>query len=450
MSDLWEGVADRDAEALVDPAGSIRWRSLRASVESSDGPAAGHRAGLIGQSSFEVVTKILGALHHGATPVLAHPRWPEAMRAAAFARAGVERPLSKAQLDVTGGEPSTIVFTSGSSGVPRAVLHRASAHRTAAAGAASVMPFGPGDRWLVSLPVCHVGGLALVFRALQAGGALAFPSQGQALADAVVQLAPTHLSLVAAQLRDLLASPDAVRQLARARVVLLGGGPTPAALFAEALAAGVPVRQTWGLTETGGQVCTSDAGRPGTCGTPLPGRDVRLADDGELLVSGTGLLSGLVEGDTVLPALGPDGAYATGDLGRRDGEGWVIVGRKDFRFISGGENIQPEEIAASLGDAKVGVMIVPVADVRFGQRPFCFFDGGAEDDNVIALLRARAEATLPRFMHPVAFARLPATTGTKHRRADLVALAARLHSTGGGSSSAHAPAPSPAGVTHGL
>jgi O-succinylbenzoic acid--CoA ligase len=204
------------------------------------------------------------------------------------------------------------------------------------------------------------------------------------------------------------------------------------------------------MTETGGQVCTSEAGRPSTCGSPLPGRQVRRAADGELLVSGTGLLAGFVDQDAFVPALGPDGAYATGDLGRREDGGWVIVGRKDFQFISGGENIQPEALAAALGDSKVGVVIVPVPDDRFGQRPFCFYEGAADDASIVGSLRTRADRSLPRFMHPVAFARLPAVSGTKHRRAELVALAARLHTEGGAASSEHESAPSPAGVTDGL
>ncbi len=450
MSQLWNDIVDRDAAALLSPSISLSWRDLRAAVEASPPHAAGQRVGIVGQSSIGVVLEILGALHHRSTPVLAHPRWPLAMREAAFARAGVGRPLSEAQRRLIVGDDATIVFTSGSSGAPRAVLHSASAHRNAAAGAAEVMPFVPGDRWLVSLPVCHVGGLALLFRALHAGGSLAFPAPGQSLVDAVVQLKPTHLSLVAPQLRDLLASPEARRQLARARVVLVGGGPTPSALFEAAVAVGVPVRQTWGLTETGGQVCTSATGQPGTCGDPLPGRRVRQADDGELLVAGAGLLSGFVSSDDVVPALGPDGTYATGDLGLRTHDGWSITGRKGFRFISGGENIQPEELATALGDAQVGVFIVPVPDERFGQRPFCFFDGALEDETIVRRLKSRADALLPRFMHPVAFARLPAMNGTKHRRDDLAALAARLHDGGAAASPSPAPAVSSAGVIDGL
>ena len=439
---LFADVVDRDAPALVTGQGQLRWRELIARVSSSSsllssGSSASPsalRVPLVGDTGDAAVVQVLAALHRGDTPVLAHPRWPAAMRDAAFVSAGAGRTLSPRQQVLLGDDAGTIVFSSGSSGAPKAVLHAWSAHRAAAAGAAAQMPFGPGDRWLLSLPICHVGGLALLARALHRGGAIAMPSPGQSLVDAVVQLAPTHVSVVAAQLRTLLSSPAACAVLARARTILVGGGPTPTSLFAAALAAGLPVRQTWGLTEMGSQVCTSSAGQPSTCGMPLPGRRVRVDDNGELIVAGAGRFAAFVEGDDTMQPFDSDGGYATGDLGAfvddgAGGSGLVIVGRKDFRFISGGENIQPEAVAAALADADVTVFVVPVEDARFGQRPFAFFDGpGTDDDDaIIRTLKARAEATLPRFMHPVGYVRLPMLSGTKPRRADLIAAAQVRH-----------------------
>lgn len=427
---IFADVVDVDAPALVTGQGQLRWRDLIARVSLSSSPTSAARVPLVGDTGEEAVLAVFAALHHGATPVLAHPRWPTAMREAAFARAGADRSLSRTQRDLLGDDVGTIVFSSGSSGAPKAVLHAWSAHRAGAAGACARMPFGPGDRWLLSLPICHVGGLALIARALHRGGAIALLSPGQSLVDAVIALTPTHVSVVAAQLRALLSSSAACAVLARAHTILLGGGPTPTSLFDAALAAGLPVRQTWGLTEMGSQVCTSSAGQPSTCGTPLPGRRLRVAADGELIVGGAGRFSAFVDGDAVMQPFDDDGGYATGDLGAfvddgAGGEGLVIIGRKDFRFISGGENIQPEAVAAALADADVAVFVVPVDDARFGQRPFAFFDDahGRDDDVIVATLRDRAETGLPRFMHPVGYARLPTLSGTKPRRADLVAVA---------------------------
>lgn len=427
MTSLWDDLVDLDAPALITREVTLSWRDVIARASSSH-HLRHARVGLVGDTDLHTVVDVLSVLARGATPVPGHPRWPAAMRDDAFVRAGVGRPLSSSQRAILDDEPGTIVFSSGSSGAPRAILHAVSAHRAGARGAAERMPFGPGDRWLLSLPICHVGGLALVARALHRGGAIAVPEPGQGMVDAVVTLRPTHVSVVAAQLRMLLTSPEATAVLARAKVLLVGGGPTPQALFDDAVARGLPVRQTWGLTEMGSQVCTSEPGQPQTCGFALPGRAVRVADDGELLVSGAGRCAGVVDGDgdgVTTPFLA-DGSYATGDLGHFEDEGLVVTGRKDFRFISGGENIQPEAVAEALADAALQVYVVPVDDARFGQRPFCFYDGAVDDDVAVSSLRARAERGLPRFMHPVGFARLPASTGTKPRRADLMAAANAL------------------------
>ncbi len=440
---LFADVTDLDAPALIGPQRTVSWRALMTSLASSSSSSSSSsllssssfdrpgscRTLIVGDTGEDAVRGVFAALAAGLTPVLVHPRWPATMQQAAATRAGVGRPLSQAQRQAVDDDRATIVFSSGSSGAPKAVLHSLSAHRAAAAGAAARVPFGPGDSWLLSLPICHVGGLALIARALHRGGAIALPAPGQSLVDAVVAQRPTHLSIVAAQLRSLVASPAACEALSSAEVVLVGGGPTPSSLLELGLGRGLPLRQTWGLTEMGSQVCTSPLRQPLTCGAPLPGRAVRVADDGELCVSGAGRCSGFVDGDDVIFPFDDDGAYATGDLGRFDddgasGAGLVIVGRKDLMFISGGENIQPETIAAALSDVDVSVVVVPVTDARFGARPFAFFAGGAgrDDDEVRRLLLARAEA-LPRFMHPVGYAPLPQEGGLKPRRADLVAAA---------------------------
>ena len=106
--------------------------------------------------------------------------------------------------------------------------------------------------------------------------------------------------------------------------------------------------------------------------------------------------------------------------------GLVITGRKDNQFISGGENIQPEAIEAALSDERVSVMVVPVADEKFGQRPCAFFDAAIDEDAdvVVELLRRRAIDQLPRFMMPVAWLPMPPFAGLKPSRAALTALAA--------------------------
>jgi O-succinylbenzoic acid--CoA ligase len=119
------------------------------------------------------------------------------------------------------------------------------------------------------------------------------------------------------------------------RAVLLGGAPSDPALLARAAAAGVPVAQTYGLTEACSQVTTSEPGEPETAGWPLPGVRVALEADGEILVSG--------------PTVAGGGVLRTGDLGHLDERGRLtVIGRKSDTIVTGGENVAPTEVEAVL------------------------------------------------------------------------------------------------------
>lgn len=415
---------DADATGIVAGDASLTWGALRDRVPASS-HERGQRIGLQPTTDVDSIVAVLGIIDSGAVPVLAHHRWPAAMVVDAFAIAGVGKPWPSSFA------PSTVMFTSGSTGRPKAVVHDVSAHIDNARGALAVMPFVVGDRWLLSLPLGHVGGLAVLFRALVGGGAVVVPSQ-PLLRDSIIAQRPTHLSLVAAQLHKLINGDNDDEALTvlqqHAKEILVGGGPTSAALLARAVSLGLPVRQTWGLTEMGSQVCTSPRGRVTTCGPALPGRFVRARGDGELVVGGAGRFSGFLQDDVLTTPFDDDGGYATGDLGVIVDGNVVITGRAGSRFISGGENIQPETIERALGGGDVVVVIVAVDDDRFGKRPFAFFQasGGGGDDDIVALLRARAVELLPRFMHPVGYAPLPDQGGLKPRRNDLVTIAHHL------------------------
>ena len=121
----------------------------------------------------------------------------------------------------------------------------------------------------------------------------------------------------------------------------------------EALARGLPIHTSYGLTEMASQVTTTPPGAsPGelrTAGRVLPGREVSISGGGEILVRGETLFAGYVDGEKVDRPLDADGWFHTGDLGDLDEDGYLrVLGRSDNLFISGGENIQPEEIEEAL------------------------------------------------------------------------------------------------------
>jgi O-succinylbenzoic acid--CoA ligase len=352
---------------------------------------------------------------------------PETLLADEPARGQPSGPLHLA-LDL----PATIVFTSGSTGAPKAALHTFGNHYYSALGSNANIALAPGDRWLHSLPLYHVGGLSILFRCLLAGAAGALPKPDAPLGEAIADGGATHVSLVYTQLLRLLGEggfdPGGLK------AILLGGGQIPPPLVDEAASRGLPIHTSYGLTEMASQVTATPPGalreELHTSGHPLPHREISISDDGEILVKGETLFAGYVKSDIITRPLDAEGWFHTGDLGGLDADGYLRVrGRKDNLFISGGENVQPEEIEEALCwlEGIEDAVVVPISDTEFGSRPVAFVrtTGGAVEPEDLA--RA-LEPTLPRFKIPVAFHGWPEVTGgMKLDRASFRESARRLH-----------------------
>jgi O-succinylbenzoic acid--CoA ligase len=229
-----------------------------------------------------------------------------------------------------------VVHTSGTTESPKEVALTFGNLRGNAVGSALALGLHPLERWLCPMPLTHVGGLMILLRSLMYGTTAVLappPFDAPALAERINRGDATMVSLVPTMLGRLL---DAgLERPKRLRCALLGGGPADPALLERALAAGVPVSQTYGLTETCSQVTVSDPGEPQTAGWPLPGVLVWLAEDGEILVEG--------------PIVAGGGILQTGDLGRFDERGRLsVIGRKADTIITGGENVAPAEVEAVL------------------------------------------------------------------------------------------------------
>ncbi|MBK1733756.1 o-succinylbenzoate--CoA ligase [Halorhodospira abdelmalekii] len=314
--------------------------------------------------------------------------------------------------------PCAGVLTSGSTGRPRIAVHSYANHVRSAEGAAQQMPLQPESRYLLSLPLNHVGGLAILFRTLAAGATMVLGGRAED-ADFLRRYAIHYVSLVETQLRRLLAAAEPLPQLQR---VLLGGGPVAESLLAAAAERGLACWLSYGLTEMASQVVTHDpAGR----GAVLPYRELHIADDGEIWVRGETLFLGYLEAGRVQAATDAAGWFQTRDLGRWQGQRLEIIGRKDNQFISGGENIQPEQIESELTrhpqiDAAV---IVPRPDPEFGFRPVAFLAAAGAmpaAEELQAWLRER----LASYQLPVAYRPLPEYGGLKPQRRDLERIAA--------------------------
>lgn len=335
--------------------------------------------------------------------------------------------------------PATLVYTSGSTAVPKVAALSLANHLANAAASNRQHGLLATDRWLLSLPLYHVGGLAIVFRCLLAGAAVVIADARDDLAAATQRWGATQLSLVPTQLARLLNQGTRADGMQTLRNLLLGGAPAADAVVAAALARGWPVRKTYGLTEMASQVTSvppvcADAQRY-TGGRVLTGCEVRIAQDGEIHVRGPMLFLGYWEDGKPRPCLTTDGWFATGDVGELDAAGWIRVrGRRDNLIISGGENVQPEEVELALAGLP-GIalaVVVPVPDVEFGQRLVAFVRMHGDADIQSEALARQLAGLLPRFKMPVAFYPLPVDAdarGGKVQRAALIKAARALQAS---------------------
>lgn len=356
------------------------------------------RVAIISPSTIEYIIALFALWRQGAIACLLSTRLPKeginaALKTIACARTLTPEEISspgtrtKQKVRVPGlesirqhtlNDPADIMFTSGSSGEPKAVAHSFGNHYYSALAANEHIPVSPGDRWLLSLPLYHVGGLGILWRTFLAGGTVVVPDSSTDLADSLRKFNITHVSLVPTQSHRLLSVPQNVVVLQNMKAILIGGSAIPDVLIRKAIDARLPIHVSYGLTEMASQVATS--GRL-TKENPLPrGRilkysGARVSDEHEILVKGKTLFQGYVKGEKIEPSIDAQGLFHTGDLGCFNEDGTLtVLGRKDNMFISGGENIQPEEIERHLCHLEgiVQAVVVPVKSEEFGARPVAF------------------------------------------------------------------------------
>lgn len=302
-------------------------------------------------------------------------------------------------------DPATIIYTSGSSARPKAAVHSLGCHYFSAVGSNQNICLNEQSRWLLSLPLCHVGGIAILFRTLLSGAAVVIPDKTQNVMEVIEQLQVTHLSLVPTQLHRLLDSNECSPG-SKLPTIIIGGAKMPPALARRAMDASLPIHTSYGLTEMASQVTTTPLGATleelTTSGKLLSHRELMISNDGEILVRGKTLFRGYLTGGQILSPLDSEGWFHTGDLGRLDASGNLnVTGRRDNMFLSGGENVQPEEIESVMLE-KFGfeqVMVVPVASDEYGNRPVAFIRGEFDE----SVIRQELKKFLPGFNLPDAF-----------------------------------------------
>ena len=255
-------------------------------------------------------------------------------------------------------EVAAVVATSGTSGPPRGVELTWDGLRASALAVSAALDGDGHDTWLCCLPLHHVAGLAVLARSWAGPTQLRvarFDPVGLGHAEA------TLVSLVPAMLRRAL---DAGADLSRFRRVLVGGAAVPDELSGRAVAAGVRMVATYGLTETWGG-CVHD-------GIPLSGVGVRLGADDEIRLRGPMLMRGYrLRPDDTAAAFDSAGWLRTGDAGALSADGRLrVVDRLTDMVITGGVNVSPTEVETVLSrhPAVADVCVTGAPDPEWGER----------------------------------------------------------------------------------
>ncbi len=292
-----------------------------------------------------------------------------------------------------------VVATSGSTGTPKGAMLTAAALR-ASADATHARLGGPGS-WLLALPPQHIAGLQVLLRSLAAGHepvildvTTGFEPASLTAAIDTMPAGRRYTSLVPGQLVKVLDDPDATAALAAVDGVLVGGAATPPALRAKAIAAGVPVVRTYGMSETCGG-CVYD-------GVPLDGVDIVLDDEnpdgvGRVRLGGATVALGY-RNQPDHPAFARPGWFRTDDLGTLTDGVLAIAGRADEAISSGGLTVLPQVVEAQLtrlpGIAECAVFGLP--HERLGQQiAAAVVAAPGHDTPTVDRLRAELDGLLP-------------------------------------------------------
>ncbi len=324
--------------------------------------------------------------------------------------------------EVRPDDVATIIYTSGTTGDPKgAVLTHANIASNVAA-ALQVVNIGGGDRCLSFLPLCHIfERMAGLYAMLGGGAGIAYAESIDTVAANAMEVKPTILcgvprffeKVYARVMDNALSQPPARRAIffwglrvrteavrarfageqvsawtalqariadrlvgakvrarvgGRVKLCISGGAPLAPKVMEFFFAIGIPVCEGYGLTETSPVITLNPPGRekPGAVGVPLPGVEVRIGENGEVLTRGPHVMKGYFKNPEATNAVLSGGWFHTGDVGKIDEQGYLAITDriKDLLVTAGGKKVAPQPIEARLKTSKWISEAVLLGDAR--------------------------------------------------------------------------------------
>ena len=386
--------------ALLWDGGALTWRELErraagfARSLATRGIAAGDRVAVSIPNRWSFVAALWGAWKRSATVVPLNPLLTSDERDQILAHLGpklvvdsIEGDHAEWPSDRVAGAPGLILYTSGSTGLPKgAVLSHAALAFSSRSWAEPVMALGRDDRVLAVLPFSHSYGLnGALLAPLWAGACVVLLERfvPEDVLAAIARHRVTVFPAVATMIRRLLDSPQLERtDLSSLRLTLSGAAPCPWDLAEEwQRRTGVRILRGYGMTELFRPIsylARDSRDLPDSIGRAVPGVDVRVVDEdgepllsgevGELWINSPAAMDGYLDAPEETRVVIENGWFKTGDLARITPDGFVcIVGRKRELILRGGYTVFPAEVEAALlahpAVAEAAVVGVPHAEL---------------------------------------------------------------------------------------
>jgi long-chain acyl-CoA synthetase len=358
-------------------------------------------------------------------PVAGLPSWYGFAEEGRRALPEVRAELLRRRETLTGDDLAAVIYTSGTTGNPKGVmLTHGNLLSNTVAGLVR-KPHDPDDVILSWLPYTHIYARTVDhYAALVGGVALALAESAETVVENLAETQPTHMASVPRFYEKILAAiaplpfEGGARRLRaifgpRRKWLSSGGAALPLGVAQAFAERGVPIMQGYGLTETSPVISfnTPEANRIGSVGQALPGIELRIAEDGELLTRGPHVMKGYWKEPEATAAAFRDGWFCTGDLAHLDAEGFLfITGRKkDMMALSNGKKLAPTNLeglliqrpwidqAVIVGEGRnyLTALIVPAwsavrQHLKLSEEPAAL----TEHPAVCALIRAECDAAL--------------------------------------------------------
>jgi long-chain acyl-CoA synthetase len=325
-------------------------------------------------------------------------------------------------LTVKPDDLATIIYTSGTTGDPKGVMLCHDNIYSNVVAALQVMPIAVGDEALSMLPLSHIFERMVAYTLFHAGVVINYAESIEALRDNLLEVQPTIMLSVprvyekvyARVLENALSGSGVKRRIffwakgvgdewathtlaglpiptalglkhrvadrfvfakvrartgQRIKFFVSGGAPLSAEIAKFFFSAGLPIAEGYGLTETSPVLTLNPLERIklGTVGKPIPGVQITIAPDGEILAKGPGIMKGYFnKPDATREAIDADGWFHTGDIGEIDQDGYLRITdrKKDLIVTAGGKNIAPQPIENMVKQNKFVANAVMLGDRR--------------------------------------------------------------------------------------